>query len=79
MDELHIKPKARAVLDYLMMGGGATVREAQDALGMTEVRSRISELINAGVPIVKKWETGQNKFGEPVRYIRYSIKNELKE
>lgn len=72
-DETHLKPDAVALLDYLRMGGGATVREAQDALGMTEVRSRISELIKAGVPIRKKWESGQNKFGKPVRFVRYSV------
>lgn len=73
MNEIHLKPDAIALLDYLRTGGGATVREAQDALGMTEVRSRISELVKAGVPIKKKWESGSNKFGKPVRFVRYSV------
>lgn len=73
MNEIHLKPDAIALLDYLRMGGGSTVREAQDALGMTEVRSRISELVKAGVPIIKKWESGNNKFGKPVRFVRYVL------
>jgi len=73
MNEIHLKPDAIALLDYLRIGGGTTVREAQDALGMTEVRSRISELVKAGVPIKKKWESGSNKFGKPVRFVRYVL------
>ena len=73
MNEIHLKPDAIALLDYLRTCGGATVREAQDALGMTEVRSRISELVKAGVPIKKKWESGYSKFGKPVRFVRYIL------
>ena len=73
MNEVHLKPDAIALLDYLCTGGGATVREAQDARGMTEVRSRISELVKAGIPITKKWESGSNKFGKLVRFVRYSV------
>ena len=73
MNELKIKPDARSLLDYLSVMGGATVREAQDALGMTEVRSRISELIKAGVPIEKRWERGENKFGKSCRFVRYIL------
>ena len=75
MEELKIKPNARDLLDLLTMGG-TTVREAQEALGITEVRSRISELRKAGVPIRKKWEPGFNKFGKPVRYVRYFLEVE---
>ena len=73
MQEIHLKPDAKALLDYISTGNGATVREAQEALGMTEVRSRISELVKAGIPVKKKWESGQNKFGKPVRYVRYYL------
>ena len=73
MNKIHLKPDAIALLDYLRMGGGATVREAQDALGMTEVRSRISELVKAGVPIKKKWESGVTRYGKKCRYVRYSV------
>lgn len=75
MDEKKLKPNARDILD-LLTTGGTTVREAQEALGMTEVRSRISELRKAGVPIRRKWEPGVNKFGKPVRYVRYYLEVE---
>ena len=71
--EIHLKPDAKAVLDFISIGNGATVRETQEALGMTEVRSRISEIIKAGVPVSKKWENGHNKFGKPVRFLRYRV------
>ena len=74
--DIHMKPKTRRVYDYLLDGGPATVREMQAALGMTEVRSRISELVSAGVPITKTWETGENIFGEPVRFRVYGIRKE---
>ena len=73
MNEIHLKPDALALLDYISTGNGSTVREAQEALGMTEVRSRISELVKAGIPVKKKWESGRNKFGKPVRYVRYYL------
>ena len=76
MGERKPTRNARDLMD-LLDGNGTTVREAQEALGMTEVRSRISELVKAGVPIQKKWEPGFNKFGKPVRYIRYFLEDEL--
>lgn len=76
MNEIKLRPQAAAVLQLLRDFGNTTVREAQDALGMTEVRSRISDLVKAGYPIVKKWESGRNKFGEPRRFIRYYLEED---
>ena len=68
-----LKPTAQRVLDYLMYTGPATVREMQDALGMTEIRSRISDIKKAGYKIARVFERGENRFGEPVRFARYSV------
>lgn len=40
---------------------------------MTELRSRISEIVRAGFPIRKEWQNSKNKFGETVSFVRYSL------
>lgn len=68
-----LKPSAQRVLQYMMDYGSITGHQAITDLGMTEVRSRISELMRAGFPIRKEWETSKNKFGESVTFVRYSL------
>lgn len=68
-----LKPSAQRVLQYMMDYGSITGHQAITDLGMTEVRSRISELMRAGFSISKEWETSKNKFGESVTFVRYSL------
>lgn len=68
-----LKPSARRVLAYMMNNGSITGNQAISDLGMTELRSRISELSRAGFPIRKEWENSRNKFGEAVSFVRYSL------
>lgn len=68
-----IKPSAAKVLQYMQDFGSITGHQAITDLGMTELRSRISELMRAGFPIRKEWETSKNKFGESVTFVRYSL------
>lgn len=68
-----LKPSARRVLAYMMINGSITGHQAISDLGMTELRSRISELSRAGFPIRKEWENSRNKFGETVSFVRYSL------
>lgn len=71
--ELHLKPKAMTILAYLQEHGSATVNEANAAAHTTEARKRISEIIQAGVPIRKEWENGKDADGNPVRIRRYYL------
>ena len=71
-----LKPSAQRVLAYLINYGSITTKQAADELGMTELRSRISEIVRAGFPIRKEWENAKNKFGETVSFVRYSLPRE---
>ena len=68
-----LKPSAQRVLQYMMDFGSITGQQAINDLGMTELRSRISELSRAGFPIKKEWQNAKNKFGETVSFVRYSL------
>ena len=68
-----LKPSAQRVLQYMMDFGSITGQQAINDLGMTELRSRISELSRAGFPIRKEWQNAKNKFGETVSFVRYSL------
>ena len=68
-----LKPSAQRVLQYMMDFGSITGHQAISDLGMTELRSRISEITRAGFPIRKEWQTSKNKFGETVSFVRYSL------
>lgn len=68
-----LKPSAQRVLAYLIENGSITGQQAITDLGMTELRSRISEITRAGFQIKKEWQTTRNKFGEKVSFVRYSL------
>lgn len=66
-----LKPTAQKVLAYMMWNGSITGREAQEEIGTTELRSRISEIKRAGYNVKSCFIEGTNKYGEPVRYKKY--------
>lgn len=68
-----LKPSAQRVLAYMSEHGSITGQQAINDLGMTELRSRISEIMRAGFPIRKEWQNSKNKFGETVSFVRYSL------
>ena len=68
-----LKPSAQRVLAYMSEHGSITGQQAITDLGMTELRSRISEISRAGFPIRKEWQNSKNKFGETVSFVRYSL------
>ena len=68
-----LKPSAQRVLQYMIDYGSITGQQAINDLGMTELRSRISEITRAGFPIKKEWQNTRNKFGERISFVRYSL------
>ena len=66
------------IMDYMERFGSISPMEAFSDLGITKLATRISELIQAGEPIVKHNETGRNRFGEKTHYTRYSIRKDEK-
>ena len=59
------------ILDYMDLYGSITPFEAFADLGITKLASRISEMIRDGEKIEKIMESGVNRFGEPVNFMRY--------
>ena len=51
--------------------GGITAKEAWMYLSIQRLSARIADLIREGVDIASEYETGENKYGEKVRYKRY--------
>lgn len=61
------------VLDYLRQNGSITQAEAIAHFGCYRLGARVWELKQRGHKIVRVMETGQNRFGIPVRYARYAL------
>jgi hypothetical protein len=61
----------KAILDYLEAHGSITTMEAFSNLGITKLSTRISEMICLGYKFRKIPTEGKNRYGEPVRYMRY--------
>jgi hypothetical protein len=68
----------KKIADYIEKYGSITQFEAYRDLGITYLTTRISEMRRNGLDIVGEWETGENRFGEPDRYMRYTIKGDVK-
>ena len=67
------------ILSYMERRGSITPMDAFADLGITKLATRIGELIRAGVPINKTIETGKNRFGKTIQYMRYSIDSERRQ
>ena len=59
------------IMKYIDDFGSISPMEAIQDLGITKLATRISELIDAGVGIMKEDERSKNRYGETVRYKRY--------
>lgn len=64
------------ILRYMETHKGISPMEAFSELGITKLATRIGEMIRSGVGIVKIWEEGTDRYGEPVRYRRYFLERQ---
>lgn len=62
------------ILRYMKTHKGITPMEAFSELGITKLATRIGEMIRNGIEIVKMWEEGTDRYGNPTRYRRYFLK-----
>ena len=58
---------------YLDDFGSITPMNAFFDLGITKLATRIGEMEKRGTPISKTMETGKNRYGKPMRYMRYRL------
>lgn len=61
------------VLNYMKDNGSITCADAVYYLGIMRLPARIADLKEEGHLITSRMELGTNRFGDPVRYARYSL------
>lgn len=64
----------KKIIDYLKKNKSITPVDAMFDLGIMRLAARMSDLKKDGYNIQMEMETGKNRYGEPVRYARYSLK-----
>lgn len=61
------------ILKYINDFGSITAYEAVVDLGITQLSARLCELQAKGYDFKKEVQTGKNRYGEKVHYMRYSM------
>lgn len=59
------------IVDYIKEFGSISPMEAFNALGITKLATRVSELAKDGVVLERAMMESQNRYGDKVRYMRY--------
>lgn len=59
------------ILKHLDEFGSISPIEAFESYGITKLATRISEMTRQGVHFTRVMMTSENRYGEPVRYMRY--------
>lgn len=62
------------IINYINHFGSITTMEAFTDLGITRLASRIHDLTEEGFEFHREMVSGKNRFGEPVHFIRYSLR-----
>ena len=62
------------VLNHLTTRGPITQREAMEFYGIMRLGARIYDLKCAGFAIKKEMVEDKNRYGDPVRYAKYSLR-----
>ena len=68
--------QAERIVEYMECYGSITPMEAWHDLGITKLATRVSELRREGTKIKKEPVNTKNRYGEDVRYMRYSLGGE---
>lgn len=64
------------ILSYIKEFGSITPMEAFRDLGITKLSTRVSDMSrNHGIEFEKTYTKGKNRFGEPIYYMRYSLRD----
>lgn len=67
-----MRPQYKRIEEYIDKHGSITQVDASRDLGISKLSTRIGEMIKLGYQIKKEDEKGENRFGEPCHYKRYS-------
>ena len=64
------------IIQYMTIFGSISTMEAFSDLGITRLGSRIHDLRHDGYKIKGKSVKSTNRFGEPVRFMRYYLEED---
>lgn len=63
------------IIKYMQDYGSITSAEAMQDLGVYRLASRIHDLRDMGIGIIKEMESSKNRYGEKVSYARYRLED----
>lgn len=63
------------ILRYIKEFGSITAAQAFNDLGVSQLATRIFELNKSGYEIQSRFVTGKNRYGEPVKYKEYFLRD----
>ena len=66
------------ILDYMRLNGSITQLDALREFGCMRLASRITDLKAQGYDIISKMESNKNRYGDTVRYARYTLRGDIK-
>lgn len=64
------------IINHIETFGSITPLDALREYGCMRLASRMCDIKKAGYKVNKTMETANNRFGEPVRFARYSFEGE---
>lgn len=67
--------QAERIMKYIDDFGSISPMEAFHDLGITKLATRVSEMKRNGIKFNQHYEESKNRYGDTVRYMRYSKAN----
>lgn len=61
------------IINYIEEKGSITQLDALREFGCMRLASRMCDIKKMGYGVIMKMETAKNRYGEPVRYARYTL------
>lgn len=71
--------QCQRIIKYISDFGSITTLDAFRDLGVTRLASRIHDLTKQGYTFSRDFESSKNRYGESVKYVRYSFADVDKE
>ena len=65
--------QADRIVDYINRFGSITPMQAFRDLGITKLATRVSEMKREGIQFNQEWQIAKNRYGEDVRFMKYSL------
>lgn len=69
-----ILTQCEKILNYIKSNGSITPLDALREFGCMRLASRITDIKAQGYDIISKLESNKNRYGDTVRYARYTLK-----